>query len=231
MDALSVSPLGPATLSAVSALRPLQTLPAPAQDGNPAGPTLSVGDLARGILQRTLQSATAFPVIEPAAGSLGLAQEATASLLAALVAPQPAASATATPDATTAPVPAVFNATASTPTASTAAPALPAPVPAEVPIVQDAFANASSLEFALQTALRFGAGVAAQAAPALQRLNPGTDLVRDATAVLRTGNLQPHAGGPGPEAFTHPQPPTQRALHSYLGLPAAGEVHLVDVQA
>lgn len=230
MDALSVSPVGPATLSAASALRPVSALPMTVPDRTPSAATLSAGELAQTLLQRTLQSATAFPVIEPATGGLGLAQEATASLLAALIPPQAAASATATPEATTAPAPAAFNATTATPTTSTAAPALPAPVPAEVPVVQDTFAHGSSLEFALQTALRFGAGVAAQTAPALQGPAPGTDLVRDATAVLRTGSLQPHAGAPGPESFTRQAPPP-RALHTYQGLPVTGESRLLDLLA
>jgi hypothetical protein len=227
MDALSVSPLGAATLSP---LRPVSALPLLAPGENPSASTLSAGDLAQTILQRTLQAAASFPLVESAAGSLGLAQEATASLLAALVPPQAAASATAIPDVTTAPPPATFNATTATPTTTPATPALPAPVPAEVPVVQDAFANGSSLEFALQTALRFGAGVAAQAAPALQGLNPGADLVRDATAVLRSGNLQAHAGAPGPESFTHPQAPP-RALRAYQGLPVTGESRLLDLLA
>lgn len=230
MDALSVSPLGPATLSVASALRPVSALPMAAPDGTPSASTLSTGDLAQTLLQRALQAASAFPVVEPAAGSLGLAQEATASLLAALIPPQAAASATAIPDATTAPPPATFHATTATPTTTPAAPALPAPVPAEVPVAQDAFANGSSLEFALQTALRFGAGVAAQAAPALQSPAPGTGLVRDATAVVRTGNLQPHAGAPGPESFTRQAPPP-RALHTYQGLRVTGESRLLDLLA
>lgn len=230
MDALSVSPLGPPTLSAASALRPVSALPMAAPDGTPSASALSAGDLAQTVLQRTLQSAALFPVVEPTMGSLGLAQEATASLLAALDSPQAAVPATPAPNATTAPPPAAFNATTATPTTSPAAPALPAPVPAEAPVVQDAFVNSSSLEFALQTALRFGAGVAAQAAPALQPLNPGADLVRDATAVLRTGNLQPHAGAPGPESFAHPQAPP-RALRTYQGPPVTGESRLLDLLA
>ena len=67
----------------------------------------------------------------------------------------------------------------------------------------------------MQTALRFGAGVAAQAALAAPAADFGAGLLRDATQVLRTGNLQPHAGGPGPEAFATPQSAIQRILRSY----------------
>ena len=63
------------------------------------------------------------------------------------------------------------------------------------------------------TALRFGAGVVAQAAtPGTSSTVQGTGLVRDATAVLRLENLQPRAGGHGPEAFTQPGPPAPRVL-------------------
>jgi hypothetical protein len=68
----------------------------------------------------------------------------------------------------------------------------------------------------MQTALRFGAGVVAEAAAsAVPATNLEAGLVRDATAVLRLGNLQPHAGGPGPEAFAQPQAATQRILRTY----------------
>ncbi|WP_291270392.1 hypothetical protein [Geothrix sp.] len=219
MDALTVSALGPATLGALGALRPVQPLATPpAQDGSASAATLSVQDLAQALFQRALQTAVLSPLAEPTGGSLGLVQETAAPLLAALTAPQAAAPATAAPDATT--QPAAVAATDTAPAATTAPPANPpAAVPAEVPATQDAFAQGSSLEFALQTALRFGAGVGAPAAPALAA-TPGAELVRDATAVLRTGNLQPHAGGPGPEAFARPQAPLHQVLRSYQVVPA-----------
>jgi hypothetical protein len=73
-----------------------------------------------------------------------------------------------------------------------------------------------SPDFAMQTALRFGAGVVAQAATSgIPAPDLGTGLVRDATTVLRLENLQPHAGGPGPEAFARPESPAQRILRTY----------------
>lgn len=219
MDALSVNALGPATLGALSALRPVPPVAAPpAQDGTASAATLSVQDLAQALFQRALQTAVLSPLAEPSGGSLGLVQETAAPLLAALTAPQAAATPTAAADATT---PAITPPAAATETSTTAPPANPpAAVPAEAPATQDAFAQGSSLEFALQTALRFGAGVGAPAAPALAA-TPGAELVRDAAAVLRTGNLQPHAGGPGPEAFARPQAPLHQVLRSYQVVPAA----------
>lgn len=226
MAALSVTALGPVTLSALSALRPVEALAVPpAQDGTPSGTTLSIRDLAQGLFQRTLQTATLSPLAEPTGGSLGLVQDATASLLAALTAPQAAVPTTATLNATTAPT---AVQTADTSTAPPANP--PAAFPADLPATQDTFLNGSSLEFALQTALRFGAGVGAPAAPAVAA-TPGADLVRDATAVLRTGNLQPRAGGPGPEAFTRPQPPAHQVLRSYQVIPAAEASVGLDLMA
>mgnify|MGYP005805709691 CR=1 FL=1 len=219
MDALSVNALGPATLGALGALRPVPPVAAPpVQDGSASAATLSVQDLAQVLFQRALQTAVLSPLAEPSGGSLGLVQETAAPLLAALTAPQAAATSTAAADATRG----AITQPAAAPEATTTAPPAnpPAAVPAEVPATQDAFAQGSSLEFALQTALRFGAGVGAPAAPALAAM-PGAELVRDAAAVLRTGNLQPHAGGPGPEAFARPQAPLHQVLRSYQVVPAA----------
>lgn len=225
MDPLAISSLGPATLSALSALRPVQALAVPAtQSGSTSGsPALSIQDLAQSLFQRTLQTAALFPVTEPATGSAGMALEATASLLAALNAPQSVANATPTLDATIinpTTNPAASQASGSTPaTSPTATP--PTTIPADVPVTQDAFASSLSPDFALQTALRFGAGVAAPAAPALAGPGLGAGLVRDAAAVPRLGNLQPKAGGPGPEAYAHPQTSIQRVLQNYQAVPAA----------
>jgi hypothetical protein len=80
----------------------------------------------------------------------------------------------------------------------------------------------------MQTALRFGAGVQAQAALAMPVGELGAGLVRDATQVLRTGPLQPQGGGPGPEAFARAQATLQRVLRSYEAapLPARGNAAL-----
>lgn len=217
MDALSVSPVSPVALGVLSALKPVQALAVPpAQSGQPAGgSTLSIQDLAQTLFQRTLQAATLSPIAAQATTSASLAQEVTASLLATLSAPQAPTDTTTVPTATT--NPAEVQAPDTTP--STAPPSSPpAAVIGDLP-TQDALALSSSPDFAMQTALRFGAGVASQAALALPVADLGAGLVRDATQVLRTGNLQPQAGGPGPEAFAQAQAAIQRILRSYETAP------------
>ncbi len=214
MDALSVSPVGPATLSALSALRPVPAPLVQPPAGTPSETSaLSIQKLAQSLFQQALQAAATYPVSEPATGSVGLAQEATASLLAALNPPQAPAGVTATPDTTA--QPAVLP-TPST-DASTAPPsALPATAVQDLPAPQDASAASLTPDFAMQTALRFGAGVVPQAAASgLPGTDLGTGLVRDATTILRLGNLQPRTGGPGPEAFAQPETSTQRILRTY----------------
>ena len=216
MDPLAVSAFSPLALSAASALRPVQTLPLPAASNGKtsSATTLSVQDLAQGLFQRTLQAATLSALTEPAAGSAGLAAEATGSLLAALTAPQAPADTTATPNATT--VPAVVQ----TADASTAPTSAPTPTVPEVPAAQDLNALQSSQDFALEAALRFGAGVASQVAPTLQAGVLGAGLVRDAAAVPRLGNLQDRTGSPSPEAFAQRQAWVPRAANSYDAIPA-----------
>jgi hypothetical protein len=212
MDALSVSPVGPAALSALSALRPVQASRIQAtQAGNPSGSAaLSAQSLVQSLFQRTLQTTSLYPVSEPVTGSAALAQEATASLLAALTPPQAPANVTPAPDATT--NPAALQASSSD--SSTAPPTLPAVQ--DLPTAQDAFETSLSPDFAMQTALRFGAGVGAQAAASgIVAPDLGTGLVRDAATVLRLENLQPRTGGPGPEAFARPETPAQRVLRTY----------------
>jgi hypothetical protein len=214
MNPLTINAVGPVTLSALSALRPVPTATNGA--GDPTG-TTALG-LAQGLFQRALQVTPVLPLAAPGTTGLDQTQEATASLLAALTAPQAPAPAT----------PAAADATALT--------ATPSPVanPAETVLgnltaTQDAFTNASSLDFALQTALRFGAGVGPLAAPATANPGQGTGLVRDATEVLRIRNLQPQTGGPGPEAFAQPHAPVQRVLQSYQPVPAAPTPGQVDL--
>jgi len=237
MSPLAVTAIGPATLSALSALRPVQAVAVPPPTAGAAdATTLSVQELVQTLFQRTLQTATAFPVAEPATGSIGLLQEASASLLATLNAPQAAASPTPSPDATTNPAAvqatSPTSATATTGTDTTAPAATPAAtVPGEVPAAQDAFATSSSQDFALQTALRFGAGVSAQVAPPQAAADLGSGLVRDAAAVPRLENLQPRTGGPGPEAYAHPQTPLQRVLRDYQTVPAAQGSGGLDLMA
>lgn len=212
MDALSISPVGPATLRALSALRPVQASRIqPTQVGNPSeSPALSAQRLAQSLFQRTLRTASLYPVSESVTGSAALAQEATASLLAALPLSQTPTNVTPVSDATA--KPAVPQASSST------SPAAPPTLPAvqDLPAAQDAFATSLDPGFAMQTALRFGAGVVAQAAASgIPAPDLGTGLVRDATTVLRLENLQPRTGGPGPEAFARPETPAQRILRTY----------------
>ena len=232
MAALSVSPVSPVAFGTLSALRSVQAPAAPPiQSGQPTAGALSIQDLAQTMFQRALQAATLFPVVAPATGSASLVQEATASLLASLGAPQASTDTTAVPTATTNPAAVQVADT----TASTAPPsAPPAAIIGDLPATQDAFALSSSPDFAMQTALRFGAGVTSQAMAALPATDLGAELVRDAASVQRLGNLQPRAGGPGPEAFAPPQAAIQRVLRSYESAPvlvAAQDNRAVDLLA
>lgn len=215
MDALSLSPLAPVTLGALGGLRPVQ--PLPIQENKTTGSSaLAIQDLAQGLFQRALQASVLSPVSEPSGGNLGLAREATASLLASLRAPQAPASATPATEATTNAVTPAIPQTAPS-TAPSATP--PAAVLADVPATQDAFASSSTLDFAMQAALRFGAGVSGQGMTTLPTADLSTGLIRDAAAVQRLGSLQAQAGAPGPEAFTLPQA-TTRTLRGYEVTPS-----------
>jgi len=183
-----------------------------------------VQGLAQELFRQSLQTAAGASVTESARAVNGPFQVATASLLASLNAPQSAAAATPVAGATIAPEPVQASSTA--PTAAT-----PAALPAELPATQDAFQTGSSLDFALQTALRFGAGVAPLGNPLLQTQSLGTGLVRDAAAVPRLGSLQPRAGGPGPEAFTQAQASVRQALNVYQTVPATRETGALDLLA
>jgi hypothetical protein len=260
MNPLTINAVGPVTLSALSALRPVPTATNGA--GDPNGTALL--GLAQSLFQRALQVTPVLPLPEPATTGLNQTQEATASLLAALNAPQAAADTTPAAQARTTVANAVLaaitkaNAAAITgamdaltkPAAAPATPTVPTPPatpttpatlatspvanPAETVLgnltpTQDALTNAASPDFALQTALRFGAGVGPLAAPATANPGQGTGLVRDATEVLRIRNVQPQTGGPGPEAFAQPQPPVQQVLQSYQAVPATAGPGLVDL--
>jgi hypothetical protein len=180
--------------------------------------TLSIQDLVQGYLQRSLQSAALAPLGDQASGLTAFAQETTASLLASLTAPQATASTSPVADTTVNPtgVQPVDATAASTPSAS------PAPaVISDVPAAQDAFATSTNPDFAMQTALRFGAGVVAYATPALTAPDLGAGLVRDAASVQRPGSLQARDGGPGPDAFTRAQASLHRVLRTYETSPTS----------
>lgn len=220
MDALRVSALGTTPLSA---LRPPPVVPQ-VQTGTPGNTRVAqanlaaelVPDLARGLAQTLLQSTTQSALIQPLTGTSPALPEAApatfaASLLAVLSAP--AAGPTPSTPSTDA-SPGALAVAGSTPTTAPATPPVAALAP-ETPAIQDGFQTGASADFALQTALRFGAGVVAQAAPALQAASLGEGLVRDAMAVLRQGGLQSQGGRPGPEAYARPQTDAMRAAEPY----------------
>jgi hypothetical protein len=220
MDPLSVNPISPAALAALTTLRPVQAAgTVPTQSSTLLGlPATSVQGLAQTLFQRTLQASTLFPVAEPTTGTAGWLQDVTASLLASMTKAEATVETAAVP--ATATSPAAVQPTDNT-AASTTPPSAP-PVTAlpDQPANQDAFATSMSPDFAAQTALRFGAGVAAQAALAVSASDLGTELVRDATRVLRTDGLQTRSGGPGPDAFGQTQTAIQRILRTYDTAPA-----------
>ncbi len=214
MEPIAINPIIPATLSALSPFQPAQTsVIQVSQTGKPSGSTaLSAQSLAQSLFQQTLQAAAVYPISESVTGSAGLAQDVAAALLAALSPPQAPAGVTPAAGATTSPAALPTSSTDS----STAPPsALPATDVQDLPATQDASEASLSPDFAMQTALRFGAGVAAQAAFGTPATDLGTGLVRDATAVPRLENLQSRASGPGPEAFAQAETPAQRILRTY----------------
>ncbi len=218
MDPLSVNALGPASLSGLSALRPAQpvAVPPPSAGGSADALALTTQDLAQGLFQRTLQAASQFPWLGAGVGGTGLAQDAAATLFSALQAPQAAADTTPAPAQDN---PRAVASAGATSTAPTANPGLVAPT--ALTASTDTFVSSTSLEFALQTALRFGAGVQGAAFAPYLVTEPGSTLVRDATAVSRVGPLQPREGGPGPGDYAQPQGSAQQVLRSYGVLAAA----------
>jgi len=218
MDALSLNSLGLTTVNAVSPLRALQTT------GSPK-PNSSAQELNQGTFQRSLQAVAAYALAEPASGAASFAQEASASLLASLTAPQAAASVTPNSDATT-------NPTAVQAASSTAPTPTPPVTPAgDVPVSQDGFATSSSVDFPMQTALRFGAGVMGPAAPGQATPAQTTNLVRDATSVIQAGSIQARANGPGPEDFLRTQASLDRVLRDYKAATSAPTTSGVDLLA
>ncbi len=218
MDALAISPLGtyglrpPATVLATPKIR------ANAQAATSTGVQRLAQELAQGLFRQSLQAVALAPIAEPAALSPSFGSTATASLLAALTTPQ-AATGTTPLSATQATEP-----TQPTTTASQT-------LPQDLSALQDTFQTGSSVDFALQTALRFGAGVVT---PAGQASLPGelsAGLVRDPTAVPRLGNLQPNAGGLGPEAFAQTQAQLDRVLRTYTSPPVAEVATQLDILA
>lgn len=201
MDAIRISTLGAAALASPKAV---QDTVDPVSLISGAGAQTVPTNLGQDLFQQALQTSTA--VLQggaQAAGALGL--NSVPSLLAALTPPQAAASTVATTPASAPAIPAA-------PASNVAAAALAATDVPNSPVLPDA--TGSSLDFALQTALRFGAGVGPLAAPVNAVPDLSTGLVRDAAAVLRNAPLQSQAGGPGTEAFLH-SPFVHQALRLY----------------
>ena len=192
MDAVRLSSLGMLALLNPGASGSSPWPADPASAGAAPQAPASTQDLFQQLLQASIPAG--------AQGIAALDLNAAPSLLAALTAPQATSAAGTT---TTAPqVLGVAEAAAPVSVALAASP----------PVLPDA--TGSGLDFALQTALRFGAGVGPLAVPANAVPDLSTGLVRDAAAVLRNAPLQSQAGGPGTEAFVH-SPFVHQALRLY----------------
>ena len=87
----------------------------------------------------------------------------------------------------------------------------------------------TTMDFALENALRFGAGVGSQAAPGSQPAGPGPELIRDATAVLRVRGLPPQGGESN--AFLPNQPPFRGLPSPYSAPPVAAASSQLDLLA
>ena len=86
-----------------------------------------------------------------------------------------------------------------------------------------------TLDFALENALRFGAGVGSQAALGSQPAGAGQELIRDATAVLRVRGLPPQGGESN--AFLPNQPPFRGLPSPYSAPPVAAASSQLDLLA
>lgn len=208
------------------ALNPALVIPK-VQPGNVQGTagTDATQGLVQDLFLQTLQAAGALtraPATSPAP-TPGV----TDSLLAALTA-TPASAATDTPTAAMAATPATTLATdLATPLPATAALALPelATVPPA------ALPDSSTLAFALETALRFGAGVVPGAGPAFQPPDAGAGLMRDATAVPRQPHLLLNTGRSGAEVLAQPQTGVPQAVNAYRTAAVAEPPAGVDLLA
>lgn len=195
----------PAETAAVAALGQVQAL---AQGWN----------LLQSTVQPALQAAAAGTAV-PATTATDPTQSFTSALAAALTPAQAtatAASATAAPtdSGTATPIPATAVVAAATETLATTTPA----------------ETGASADFALLTALRFGAGVVPLGAPAFTAADLGATLVRDAAAVPRLPSLQPQPGRPGPEDFARLlQAQAPQAVEAYRGAPAPATAAGLDL--
>lgn len=207
MDPLRLSALGG---TAAMVLTPALVIPR-AQQGNAQGTAAEAG--VQGLFLQALQAAN--PLSQTGtASSTPAAQGVTDSLLAALTAPTATAATTATADTSTA-----AAAVAPAPPAVTlagATPATPVIAAAEAATAsQVTLPDSSTLAFALETALRFGAGVAPGAGPAFQLPDAGAGLMRDAAAVPRQPHLLLNTGRSGAEVLAQPQTAVPQAVNAY----------------
>ena len=207
MDALAISPLGTYGLKPPATVLAVPKVQANAQDATTANVQRLAQELAQGLFRQSLQAVALAPIAEPAATIPSFDSTATASLLASLSAPQAAA--------------------APTQPTTTASQTLPQ----DLSPLQDTFQTGSSVDFALQTALRFGAGVVTPAGQTSLPGDLGTGLVRDPAAVPSLRNLQQNAGGPGPEAFAQAQAQVDRVLRTYTAPPVTEVATQLDLMA
>ena len=225
MDAFAISPLGTYSLKPPATVMAPPKVQANAQDSTSATVHRLAQELAQGLFRQSLQAVTLAPIAEPTAVLPSFGSTATAALLASLSAPQTAPAAADASSATTA-----LSATqASEPTQPTTTASQT--LPQDLGALQDTFQTGTSVDFALQTALRFGAGVVTPAGQTSLPGELGAGLVRDPAAVPRLGNLQPNAGGPGPEAFAQAQTQLDRVLRTYTTPPVAEVTTQLDLLA
>ena len=225
MDAFAISPLGTYGLKPPATVLAPPKVQANAQDATSAGVQRLAQELAQGLFRQSLQAAALAPIAEPTAALPSFHSTATAALLASLSAPQASATAAEPSSATTA----LSAAQASEPTQPTTTASQT--LPQDFGALQDTFRTGTSVDFALQTALRFGAGVVTPAGQTSLPGELGTGLVRDPAAVPRLRNLQPNAGGPGPEAFAQAQTQLDRVLRTYITPPVTEVAPQLDLLA
>ncbi len=221
MDPLRLSALGG---TAAMALNPALVIPK-VQPGNVQGTagTDATQGLVQDLFLQTLQAASALAQT-PATGPAPT-PGVTDSLLAALTAVPAPAAATATADTPTAATTLATDLATPLPaTAALAVPELATVPPAALP-------DSSTLAFALETALRFGAGVVPGAGPAFQLPDAGAGLMRDATAVPRQPHLLLNTGRSGAELLAQPQTGVPQAVNAYRTAAVAEPPAGVDLLA
>lgn len=218
MDPLRVEALGSAVLNVPRLPLAIPKWQSPTPETAAIAAQSQVQALTQGwaqtLLQPTVQAVAAGTAV-PAIPGTDPTQSFTSALAAAL-APATPAPAAPTDSGTATPIPGTAAAAAA----------------AEPLATSTAVETGASADFALLTALRFGAGVIPLGAPALQAADLGATLVRDAAAVPRLPNLQPQPGRPGPGDFAHLlQTQAPQAAQAYQAVPAAATAAGLDLLA